>query len=61
MMAHKSARENVAYHSDINEISKIVVQMWLDSPGHFKNIVSGSKFSAVAAYYSSSNNSYYFT
>ena len=62
---HKSpTRENVAYisfNSNDSVLAQNIVQGWIDSEGHRKNILGGNFYSAVAAYYREDDNLCFFT
>ena len=61
---YNNPKENVAYISAVgaNEwICDNVVNGWIGSPGHLRNIIGKNDFSAVAAFYCEERNLYYFT
>lgn len=61
MKYYTQARENVAYSSAIDGVAASVVQGWIDSPGHLRNILAHNFCSAVAGYYKEDTNCWYFT
>ena len=58
----KSFAENVAYNHGYNreDIPKITVDGWINSPGHRKNLLSDQNICAIAAY-QADNGRWYFT
>jgi uncharacterized protein YkwD len=52
--------ENVAYNIGMSDPVSGVVQGWLDSPGHYRNIVGNYKISGVGVV-KGPDNAYYFT
>ena len=52
MKYYNQARENVAFISNSSNIPYNIVQGWIDSPGHHKNIIAKNQYSAVAGFYS---------
>ena len=58
----KSFAENVAYNHGYNreDIPKITVDGWINSPGHRKNMLADSNICAIAAY-QADNGRWYFT
>lgn len=61
--SHDSVSENVAYcenYTDVN-IPQTIVDGWINSPGHCKNLLSRANVSAVAGYCCPHSSRYYFT
>lgn len=61
--SYQTASENVAYceGSDVESLAKTIVDGWINSPGHRKNMLSNANISAVAAYSKEGSPRYYFT
>lgn len=61
--SYQTASENVAYceGSDIESLASTIVNGWINSPGHRKNMLSNANISAVAAYSKEGSSRYYFT
>ena len=61
---HRGFYENVAYCSYLDnndKLSEEVVNGWINSPGHKRNMLANANLSAVAAYATESSDIYYFT
>lgn len=53
--------ENVAYSSPVDDLPNTIVNGWINSPGHRKNLESQSNVCAIAAYKSPIKDLWYFT
>ena len=61
---HKGFYENVAYCSYLDNDNKLceeIVNGWINSPGHRKNMLANANLSAVAAFATEKSDIYYFT
>jgi len=52
--------ENVAYCGGYSNVPKIIVDGWINSPGHRKNLLSNSNVCGIAVF-RAPNNNWYFT
>jgi len=57
---HGGVFENVAYCNGYSDIAKIIVDGWINSPGHRKNLLSNSNVCGIAVF-RAENGSWYFT
>jgi len=58
---HKSAAENVAMNSGAQDIAKVAVEGWIDSPGHRKNLLGKESVYCGIGVYQNAKGVWYLT